>query len=455
MGYEVNRRIVFIMRLLGIGREGLNIFCNYMDICNGLAESAYNNIIEHIYSVTKTEFEFCTQRTADEEQKENIKRERSSSHLEVSGDGSWKKRGFTSLYGVTTLIAYYSGKVIDLVVKSSYCHACTIWKNKINTEEYLEWYKEHKEECQNNHEGSAGKMEVSSVTEMFLRSEEKYGVKYSNYIEDGDSKTFKAILDVNPYGDNFQVIKSECIGHVQKRMGTRLRGVKKTHKLGGKGKLTEKLIQKLTSYYGLAIRRNVNNVENMKKAIMATYYHMCSTNENPRHEDCPPGADSWCKWQKAKAIGENYEHPAPLHPDVQRHILPIYEDLSKEDLLQRCLGGHTQNANESFNSTVWRFAPKHLHCGLKIVEIAAYLAAGIFNEGHSFILRIMSKMDLIIGKQSKTYADDNDERRIVRQERRSLSQTKEARTARRNQLLIENELYEKAEGLLYGPGIAD
>ena len=76
-------------------------------------------------------------------------------------------------------------------------------------------------------------------------------------------------------------------------------------------------------------------------------------------------------------------------------------------------------------------------------------------EGHSFILRIMSKMDLVIGKQSKTYADDNDERRIVRQERRSLSQTKEARTARRNQLLIENELYEKAEGLLYGPGIAD
>ena len=67
----------------------------------------------------------------------------------------------------------------------------------------------------------------------------------------------------------------------------------------------------------------------------------------------------------------------------------------------------------------------------------------------------MSKMDLVIGKQSKTYADDNDERRIVRQERRSLSQTKEARTARRNQLLIENELYEKAERLLYGPGIAD
>ena len=138
-------------------------------------------------------------------------------------------------------------------------------------------------------------MEVSSITEIFLKSEEKYGAKYDNYIVDGDSKTFKIILDVNPYGDDFQVVKSESIGHVEKRMDTRLRNVKKANKLDEKGKLTEKLIKQLTSYYGLAIRRNVNSVENMKKAIMTTYYHMCSTNENPRHEDCPPGADSWCK----------------------------------------------------------------------------------------------------------------------------------------------------------------
>ncbi|EFN70470.1 hypothetical protein EAG_00241, partial [Camponotus floridanus] len=37
----------------------------------------------------------------------------------------------------------------------------------------------------------------------------------------------------------------------------------------------------------------------------------------------------------------------------------------------------------------WRLAPKHLNCGSKIIEIAAYLAAGIFNDGYSFVLRIM------------------------------------------------------------------
>lgn len=50
---------------------------------------------------------------------------------------------------------------------------------------------------------------------------EKFGVKYGNYIGDGDWKTFKAISDVNPYGDELIVVKSECIGHVEKRMATR------------------------------------------------------------------------------------------------------------------------------------------------------------------------------------------------------------------------------------------
>ncbi|EFN76675.1 hypothetical protein EAI_06934, partial [Harpegnathos saltator] len=99
-----------------------------------------------------------------------------------------------------------------------------------------------------NHSGSAGKMEVDAIKEMFLRSEKKFEVKYVNYIGDGDSKTFKGILDINPYGDKCPVTKSECVGHVEKRMGTRLRNIKQAKKLGGKGKLTEALIRKLTKY---------------------------------------------------------------------------------------------------------------------------------------------------------------------------------------------------------------
>ena len=117
--------------------------------------------------------------------------EEKSTKLTVSGDESWKKRGYTGLYGVASLIGYYSGKIVDIFVKSSYCKQCELWSKKINTEEYNDCYENHKENCCANHSGSSGKMEVDAVSEMFKRSVEKFGVRYRNYIGDGDSKRIR------------------------------------------------------------------------------------------------------------------------------------------------------------------------------------------------------------------------------------------------------------------------
>lgn len=179
-GYEINRRIVFAMRLLGVGREGINLFCGIMGIGQGLSKCMYDLIVGHTYSAAKTVFDSLCEKAVKEEKEETEKKGMSPTNLKASGDGSWKKRGFTSLFGVTTLIGYYSGKVVDLVVKSSYCQACTVWHKKEGTAEYAEWYEDHQEQCASNHDGSAGKMEVDSITKMFSTSEEKYGVKYGN-----------------------------------------------------------------------------------------------------------------------------------------------------------------------------------------------------------------------------------------------------------------------------------
>lgn len=203
---------------------------------------------------------------------------------------------------------------------------------------------------------------------------------------------------------------------------------------------------------------SVNSVEDMKNDIMATFKHVFSSKENPDHESCPSGADSWCKWQKAIARGQDpslVDLSPPLNPSLKEHLLPIYEDLSRDDLLTRCLGGHTQNANESFNSTVWLMTPKHLHSGFKIIEIAAFIAAGIFNEGYSSTLKIMNNLDIQIGTQCKIFVENVDRDRIARQNRRSLNESKEARLARKQQGLQENALFDEAEGILYAPGIAD
>ncbi|KYN10011.1 hypothetical protein ALC57_17864 [Trachymyrmex cornetzi] len=57
--------------------------------------------------------------------------------------------------------------------------------------------------------------------------------------------------------------------------------------------LTGKLIDELTMYYSLAIRRNCVSIGKMKKKIF--------TDKNPRHQYCPVGDNLWCTRQKAKA----------------------------------------------------------------------------------------------------------------------------------------------------------
>ena len=54
-------------------------------------------------------------------------------------------------------------------------------------------------------------MEVDSVKDMFVRSVENYNVKYTRYIGDGDSATFKGLLDLNPY--DVPIEKLECYLH--------------------------------------------------------------------------------------------------------------------------------------------------------------------------------------------------------------------------------------------------
>jgi len=406
----------------------------------------------------KSTFNDIQRRAIDEEKQMNANEGNVETHLSVSGDGSWKKRGFSSLFGIATLIGKYSHKVLDFVVKSSFCQSCSNWAIKKGTTEYDIWYDTHEEHCSINHTGSAGKMEVNCMKEMFCQSE-SLGVKYATYIGDGDTKTFRALLDCNPY-DDLIIEKKECIGHVQKRMGTRLRDVKKKNKgIGGKGsgKLTDKLIKDLTLYYGLAIRRHPDSVEEMKKAVWATFHHKCSKDDEPNHGDCPPGENSWCKWRIAEAAGklDDFHHEPALHESVQKTVRPVYEALSSDDLLQRCTGGNTQNDNESFNATVWKLAPKHLHCGVETIRISAYIAAGIFNEGYSSVLKTMSILGIVIGTNSRTLATKNDKQRITAAEKKLSEFAKKARIEKIGLQVQQQHLFEEEEEIMYGPGIAD
>ncbi|XP_032687978.1 uncharacterized protein LOC116852084 [Odontomachus brunneus] len=190
----------------------------------------------------------------------------------------------------------------------------------------------------------------------------------------------------------------------------------------------------------------------MRKAIWATYYHKCSNDKKTQHTYCPAGEESWCAWRRAEAARtvKNFTHDPPLIETVQKVIKPVYEDLSKDDLLERGLGGNTQNDNENYNGLLWHFATKYLHCGLKIIEITNYLVVGIFNEGYYAVLKVFQTMGVVIGPIAKQFANKRDDKRLRIAERKHHKVTKEARIANRKTQAALNEFYEEEESILYG-----
>ncbi|GFT74415.1 uncharacterized protein TNCV_539421 [Trichonephila clavipes] len=92
----------------------------------------------------------------------------------------------------------------------------------------------------------------------------------------------------------YHSFKIECVGHVQKRMGTRLRKLKQMSSelsdgksIGGKGRFTDRMIDLITTYYGNAIRQNKTCHSDMRKAVWAVYFHIRSSDEEPLHSFVP------------------------------------------------------------------------------------------------------------------------------------------------------------------------
>ena len=88
----------------------------------------------------------------------------------------------------------------------------------MSPQEFKYWFdSKHADVCEINSEGSSGGMVYSGMLEMFNRLEDLHDAKYEYYVGDGDTKTFKHILESTPYID-LVVKKLECVIHVGKRM---------------------------------------------------------------------------------------------------------------------------------------------------------------------------------------------------------------------------------------------
>lgn len=81
----------------------------------------------------------------------------------------------------------------------------------------------------------------------------------------------------------------------------------------------------------------------MKSATWAILYHSASSDDNPKHDDCPEGKTSWCGWWRDRPKETHpYKHKSPYAPAVVEVVMPTFETLSAE-LLDHCLGGENQS----------------------------------------------------------------------------------------------------------------
>lgn len=456
---EINVRLVLAFRCIGLGEQAAKQFCGLMNLPRPTEFKPYNKILRNVVKDVsiRSMKEAVVEAVALErmENEENLGLENDTASMTIALDGTWQKRGHASQNGVVSAICVNTGKVVDAEILTKYCRC----KNRLE--------KQHENNCVANYQGSSGGMEVAGVINIFQRSEEIHNVRYDKYLGDGDTAAYATIAGMKPYGLQCNIEKLECVGHVQKRMGTRLRTLKtklgknklsdgKT--IGGQGRLTGSAIQQITTYYGLAIRRNTNSLTKMKQAVWALYFHLISCDSEPAHGLCPKDEDTWCKYQKSMINKEKYIHKDHFHLPVviMSELKPIFKDLSKPELLKRCLHGGTQNPSESLNNMIWARLPKRTFVMMTTLELGVFDAIAVFNKGNIVRCEVLAKLGIVPGENCVKALQDMDKLR-VKKANKAIEEI--AKKCRRQTTLARKKLedtYEAAEdpnNPAYGAGM--
>ena len=135
--FDVNRRAVYNALETGSGYQGLASFCSIMNIpC--MSKTAYYKQVENIVNEQENEAKEEMKRAGERLRKtvlsENEEDQSQVVDVTVSFDGTWAKRGFTSLTGVVFVISLDTGEVLDSHVLCKSCSKCAIKKSRCNDE---------------------------------------------------------------------------------------------------------------------------------------------------------------------------------------------------------------------------------------------------------------------------------------------------------------------------------
>ena len=411
--------VVWCFLLLGIGYDGVEKVISALNLRH-FTHPTYVRYAKYITKCAVEKTERMLGESREAVRKYFDKKPGEVVETDVTFDGSWHRRGHKSNYGIGAVIEADTGLILDYQALSKFCLKCTqnenkLLRGKITHSQYVGWLDEHyssSETCDINFDGtSSGAMEAESAVTMWGRSE-KHFMQYRTFITDGDSSAFKSVTEMGngtgPYGKEKPVAKAECVNHVAKRLGTSLRNIKRTRtmdddsdsgepskkksrptSMGGRHKLTDTVIDHLQYYFSVSLKRKVGTTASaMRDEILSSFHHCTSTDAKPKHHLCTKGPNSWCFYNKHLALGKKPPNHKKMkvyfHLTVRQleKVKAIYDRLTTDEMMERCLKGMTQNRNESLHSRIWKMCPKHKNTSRMYVEFATATAVGHYNCGY-------------------------------------------------------------------------
>ncbi|CAH2092100.1 unnamed protein product [Euphydryas editha] len=209
---NVNTGAVSGALMVGIGLSNLNELTASMDLPT-MPFRLYSSIHADVAEMWRI--------TAEETMQEAAKKEIEAAELRgdvnnrgiamipVEADACWSKRSYKTNYsalsGVAAIIGEHTGKVLHIGVRNKYCVICARANKKGLAPQV--------HDCHKNHSGSSTSMEQSILVEGFKVSIAERNLIYSTLIADGDSSTYKNILESRPYPD-VSIQKIECTNHL-------------------------------------------------------------------------------------------------------------------------------------------------------------------------------------------------------------------------------------------------
>ncbi|GFW39018.1 hypothetical protein TNCV_1830101 [Trichonephila clavipes] len=79
----------------------------------------------------------------------------------------------------------------------------------------------------------------------------------------------------------------------------------------------------------MTIINNINDLQSLKTAVGAAYFHLLLSNEIPQHGLCLAGINAWCKFQKTEAESNerNYNRTRRRGRPFTRWLNDVEKDL--------------------------------------------------------------------------------------------------------------------------------